>query len=278
MLRHIELIAAGQRWRADLSRPSSIAIALDFAGPQPSFYDAPPARAVPLEAGGFIGDVGAGGSCQCSTYSLTPHCNGTHTESVGHVVQEAVSIHAVATQTLCIARVISVEPVTATPGDVTSHPTTQPGDRVITAAQLEKAVTDLQAADCEALIVRTLPNTQDKQSRHYDLSAGMPPYFSADAMRWIVVRGYSHLLVDLPSVDRAVDEGRLDCHRIFWGLAQGSITLAEARRPHATITELAFIANSIPDGLYLLNLQLAPFASDASPSRPILYPLEALES
>ena len=44
-LRHIEFVAGGQRWRADLSRPLHLAIALDFDGAQPSFYDAPPATA-----------------------------------------------------------------------------------------------------------------------------------------------------------------------------------------------------------------------------------------
>ena len=38
-----------------------------------------------------------------------------------------------------------------------------------------------------------------------------------------------------------------------------------------TITELAYISNDIKDGSYLLNLQIAPFENDASPSRPILF-------
>ncbi len=34
---------------------------------------------------------------------------------------------------------------------------------------------------------------------------------------------------------------------------------------------MIFAADSVEDGNYLLNLQIAPFTSDASPSRPILF-------
>jgi arylformamidase len=277
-LQYLEFTAGGQRWRADLGQAAGIAIALDFSGQQPSFFNAPPATAEPLRAGAFTGDIAAGGSCRCATHTLTPHCNGTHTESVGHVVQEPVSIHAIAPDALLIARVISVAPVTADPDLAISYPAAQAGDRMITAAQLAKAASGTRAAECTALVVRTLPNTRDKQTRRYEPVVQMPPYFSLDAMQWIVAQGYSHLVVDLPSVDRAADDGRLSCHRIFWGLPQGSVALADARRANATITELAFIADEIADGLYLLNLQLAAFVSDASPSRPILYPLKAVGS
>jgi hypothetical protein len=40
-----------------------------------------------------------------------------------------------------------------------------------------------------------------------------------------------------------------------------------------TITEMIYVRDEVADGLYLLNLQIAPFVSDAAPSRPLLYPL-----
>ena len=43
-------------------------------------------------------------------------------------------------------------------------------------------------------------------------------------------------------------------------------------RRDATITELCWIAPTIKDGWYLLDLQLPAFMSDAAPSRPLLYP------
>lgn len=38
-----------------------------------------------------------------------------------------------------------------------------------------------------------------------------------------------------------------------------------------TITELAYIPNHVFDGWYFLNLQIAPFDNDATPSNPVLY-------
>ena len=44
----------------------------------------------------------------------------------------------------------------------------------------------------------------------------------------------------------------------------------------ATITEMIFVQDAIEDGTYLLNLQIASFENDASPSKPILYAIENL--
>ena len=38
-----------------------------------------------------------------------------------------------------------------------------------------------------------------------------------------------------------------------------------------TITELIYVEDSIKDGTYILNLQVAPFENDAAPSRPVLF-------
>jgi len=38
----------------------------------------------------------------------------------------------------------------------------------------------------------------------------------------------------------------------------------------ATITEMVFVDDSIADGLYLLNLQVASLRNDAAPSRPVI--------
>ena len=85
--------------------------------------------------------------------------------------------------------------------------------------------------------------------------------------------GVQHLVLDVPSADRAQDDGRLTAHRVFFGLPPGARRASESSRPRATITELAFIAPTIRDGWYLLDLQIPPFLSDAAPSRPLLYPV-----
>jgi hypothetical protein len=40
---------------------------------------------------------------------------------------------------------------------------------------------------------------------------------------------------------------------------------------NSTITEMIFVADEVEDGTYLLNLQIASFENDASPSKPILF-------
>ena len=86
--------------------------------------------------------------------------------------------------------------------------------------------------------------------------------------------GVAHLLVDMPSIDRIFDEGKLSNHRIFWNVAQNSFEISEESFVNKTITELIFVPEEIADGRYLLNLQIAPFAADASPSRPILFAIK----
>ena len=44
----------------------------------------------------------------------------------------------------------------------------------------------------------------------------------------------------------------------------------------ALVTELAYVPDSVADGLYLLDLQVPAFGADAAPSRPVLYPLRPL--
>ena len=75
------------------------------------------------------------------------------------------------------------------------------------------------------------------------------------------------MLCDIPSVDREDDGGKLLAHKAFFGVP-------ESPRWDATITELIYVDNSIEDGLYMLDIQIASFQSDASPSRPLLYRLK----
>ena len=74
----------------------------------------------------------------------------------------------------------------------------------------------------------------------------------------------------MPSVDKEQDEGKLLAHKAFWNVTNVT-TLNNDARLNCTITELIFVANEVEDGNYLLNLQIASFENDASPSKPILY-------
>ncbi len=266
---------AGARYRVDPARAFDLSIPLHFGGAQPNLFGAPKAAGHPLAVGSFFGDTRRGGSCNCEEHHLVPHCNGTHTECVGHVTTERVSVCDVATEALMMAALISVAPTEAAPDGETSDPSPRRGDRLITRGAIEVGLEGIDFPRPAALVVRTLPNAPGKRARAYG-EASPPPFFSAEAMRDLVQRGVRHLLTDVPSVDRIRDEGHLTGHRIFWGLPPGARDLARATRPAATITEMVFVPEAARDGRYLLNLQLAPFASDAAPSRPLLYTLEPL--
>ncbi|MGH8310510.1 MAG: cyclase family protein [Steroidobacteraceae bacterium] len=273
-MKYVTLERGDSRVRADLSRPIDISIPLDFAGPQPSHFGAPAATANAMRSGDFVGDVRLGGSCNCEEYRLTAHCNGTHTEGVGHVTRERVSIHLLANGGPEIALLLSVDPVPAGETNETAEPTPKRGDQLVTARAIAAAWERWRAPTPAALVLRTLPNDFTKRSRVYG-AAEPPPYLSRAAVELIVAQGIEHLLLDLPSLDRSHDEGLMSGHRLFWGLPPGSHSVAQARRPRATVTEMVFVPDDVADGFYLLDLQLAPFVADATPSRPLLFPVVA---
>jgi kynurenine formamidase len=272
VLAEVYIEFASRKWRAQLGQARDLSLPLSFDAQQPKFFGAPLAHAKALSAGSFIGDVRLGGSCNCETYTLTPHCNGTHTECVGHITQDRFSVRDAAVEALLPAHLVTVTPIDAGQTTESSLPPPQAADRLITRDGLLHAMGSRSFHGCSALIVRTLPNGIDKRTRDYD--SGEPPaYFTLEAVRWLVAIGVRHLVVDLPSIDRAQDAGKLAAHRLFWGVeADSSVPNASSRR-QATITELAYIEESILDGVYLLNLQVAPFAADVAPSRPVIYPL-----
>ena len=252
----------GLIYQIDLSDPIDISIPLVFDGPQPNAFGVELAVSKACEYGSLIGDTRRGGSVNFEQYTLIPHCNGTHTECVGHITNERISVRDCLKDVWIPSVLISVEP----------EPSND--DLVITESRIREALADSAAtatAD-RALIIRTLPNGGEKLSNIYDAEQ-IPAHFTQDAMQSIVERGFKHLLVDLPSIDRLFDEGKLLNHRIFWHVEAGAFETSPETRVNSTITELIFVPNEIPDGEYLLNLQIAPFASDAAPSRPILLKL-----
>jgi arylformamidase len=266
-------IAVGDReFSVDLSRPAAdLAVPLEFAGPQPRHFGAPRASARAFEAPGFNGSVERGASCNCELISLIPHCNGTHTECAGHLTRQRLDAWRAAPMGLAPAVLLSVSAERAAASGEDTRPPPEAADLLVTRRALERAWPRAVPFTAEALIIRTLPNTPDKRARDY--TAQTPPYLSQQAAQWLVDRGVRHLVVDLPSIDRVHDEGRLTAHRIFFGLPAGSAELAAAARADATVTELAFIPEAARDGAYLLQLQLPALGGDAVPSRPLLYAL-----
>ena len=265
------IAVGGRELSIDVSRPVMLAVALDFGGPQPRHFGAPRASSRPFEAAGFKGSVERGASCNCELITLIPHCNGTHTECVGHLTRERLDAWRVVPAGFLPALLLSVTAEAAGAAGEGSEPAPHSNDRLITRRALERGWPASAPFEAQALLIRTLPNTADKRARDY--SSATPPYLSQEAVRLLVSRGIQHLIVDVPSIDRAHDEGRLTAHRIFFGLPPGSVQLGAATRPGATITELAYMPDELADGPYLLELQVPALGGDAVPSRPLLYRL-----
>ena len=238
----------GKIYKADLSLPIDISIPLRAGEKNVNAWNASPVKIEPVRAGDWVGEVSLGGSVNFRNIAFNPHGNGTHTECVGHISKENYSINQILKKFFFIAEVISILP------DELPN-----GDYVITAEHIQNCLGDKHP---EALVIRTISNPSSKIDMQY--SGTNPPYLTEDAMRLIVELGIEHFLIDLPSVDREKDEGKLTAHHIFWDYPNNP-------QLHKTITELIYVPNDVLDGNYLLNLQIASFENDATPSKPVLY-------
>ncbi len=234
----------------DLSKPLDISLPLQASDKNPIawYLDAP--KIVPVSSGDWVAKVSEGASVNFNTIRFNPHAHGTHTECVGHITKEFYSVNALLKTFFFTAQIISVIPIQ------------QGDDYVITQNQLEKA---LQASNTEAVVIRTLPNLDLKKHKNYNHTNWA--YLDEEAALFLQKKGVYHLLIDTPSIDKEKDDGKLVAHKAFWDYPKNP-------RLKATITEFVFVPDTIKDGRYLLNLMIAPFCNDASPSKPVLYTIK----
>lgn len=252
-LRLRNMIATINKIQIDLSKPIDISIPLSNTDQNPIAWYIEKPEIEPVKFGDWIGKVSEGSSTNFNNIFFNPHGHGTHTECLGHITREFYSINQCLKQFFFTAELISI-----TPEKIND-------DLVITKNQIDKA---LNGRTPEAILIRTLPNSEQKKHKNY--SKTNPPYLSEEAAIFIREIGIQHLLIDLPSVDREEDEGKLLAHKAFWNVKNVN-NLNDDARLNCTITEMIFVENEIQDGSYILNLQIASFENDASPSKPILY-------
>lgn len=241
----------------DLSKPLDISIPLTNTDANPIAWYIEKPEIEPVKFGDWIGKVSEGSSTNFNNIFFNPHGHGTHTECLGHITREFYSINQCLKQFFFTAELISVEPMKMNDDLVISK------ESISTALDVTKNI--------EALIIRTLPNTENKKHKNY--SKTNPPYLAEAAAIFIREIGIKHLLIDLPSVDREEDEGKLLAHKAFWNVKDVNNLNTDARLD-CTITEMIFVDDTIQDGSYVLNLQMASFENDASPSKPILFKIE----
>ena len=238
-------------YQIDLSKPLDISVPISGNGDNLRAWGLDQPEIAPHRSLGFSGSVAKGAAVNFNNIRFNPHGHGTHTECLGHITAEAESVNRSMDKYFFLAEVITIAPEK------------YQDDFVISRKQLQYALGNKKR---EALIIRTLPNLAEK--KHLVYSGTNPAYLLSEAAAFLADRKVDHLLIDLPSVDKEKDNGALLAHKAFWDL-EGE------RREGATITELIYVDNQIEDGTYMLNIQLAPFENDASPSRPVLYELIA---
>lgn len=257
-------------------RGVDLSIPLRFDGPQPNLYGVPAASRSVLVTEGFTGSVAEGGSCNVDALRLIPHCNGTHTECVGHITRERITLTECWQPRLLRALVVSIR---------------AGYDLTVSAAMVAAAAGPWLGGDSipEALIVRAFPKGADPFTT-YGASEPVPgtslppqpiPYLLPEATAWMRARGILHLLTDLPSLD-PLDSAELLAHRAFWGMEPGSVDLpppfptpGQPGQPDPrtqTVTEFIHVPGNLPDGPGILELHVAPFDLDAAPSRPVFHP------
>ena len=243
-----------KNFEIDFSKPLDISIPLTNSDQNPIAWYLEKPVIEPVKSGDWIGKVSEGSSStNFNNIQFNPHGHGTHTECLGHITKDFYSIND------------SLKTFFFTAELITLRPYEQGEDRVITKIQIMAA---LEGKTPEALVIRTLANDLEKLSRKY--SNTNPPYLDEAAAIYIRESGIKHLLIDLPSVDKEHDEGKLLAHKAFWNVTNVGNLNADARLD-ATITEMIFVSDEIPDGSYFLNLQIVSFENDASPSKPVLY-------
>ena len=253
------MLATINNFQIDLSKPIDISIPLTNTDENPIAWYIEKPVIEPVVFGDWTGKVSEGkSSTNFNNIFFNPHGHGTHTECLGHITHNFYSINQSLKQFFFFAKLITIEPEKI--GD----------DFVITKEQVQKELSSATSRNLinEALIIRTLPNKNEKKSRKY--SNTNPPYLSEEAAVFIRESKIQHLLIDLPSVDKEHDEGKLLAHKAFWNV-KDTVHLNDDARREATITELIFVSEEIEDGNYILNLQIASFENDASPSKPVLY-------
>jgi arylformamidase len=240
-------------YEADLSKPLDISIALAHKK-SPIAFGAPKYESTPFQEGDFIGSLESGAPVNFYNIKINPHGNCTHTESVRHIDARGDSIIDTLSQQHYITSLITITP------ELMAN-----GDKVVTKKCIDIAA--IKEDKLEALVIRTKPNRASKKTTNY--TGTNPVYYSVELLQLIAKTSVKHLLIDVPSVDREVDGGKLAGHKAYWNTKKN---IAKDK----TITELIYVDNKIKDGLYLLNLQILPLILDVSPSRPVLYALKEI--
>ena len=240
----------GQKLLSRLEDAIDLSLPVDPVGGLPRAWYQGPATENAVRNGDWIGSVEEGGTVNFFDQQFNPHAHCTHTETLGHIHGSKRPLSAGYPDAHVFSVLVTLEPE----------------NNALTLEGFTRALRSVIQEDQPfpvAVVIRT--HTGAREGLLKDWSNTNPPHLEKALVDALVEHGAKHLLVDLPSVDPEVDGGALVAHHAFFGLP-------DSPRVDATITELIAVPPSARDGIYLLNLQVAPWVNDAAPSRPLLFP------
>jgi arylformamidase len=135
--------------KIDLSKPLDISMPLRASNKNANawYIDAP--KIEPVKVDQWIASVKEGAAINFNNILFNPHAHGTHTECVGHITEKFYSINKCLKQFMFTAEVITVAPEQV--GE----------DKVISKKQIQFL---LKRISPQALVIRTMPNTKEKQT------------------------------------------------------------------------------------------------------------------
>jgi len=184
-----------KKYKINLSKPLDISIPLKASKQNVNAWYLNEPIIEPVKVKNWIASVKEGASVNFNNIEFNPHAHGTHTECVGHITEEFYSINKSLKQFFFLAEVITVAPEKLN------------DDFVISKKQLQFVLGNKKR---DAVIIRTIPNTNEKLSKQY--SNTNPPFLLEEAAIYLREKDVKHLLIDLPSVDKEKDEGKLLAH------------------------------------------------------------------
>lgn len=246
----IEIQHLDSSYEVNLEEPIDVSLALENNASLGAWYLDPP-KIEAVRSPEFIGEVSEGSPVNFRNIHFNPHAHTTHTESLAHISTENTPVNVIFSKFHFVALLVSLTPKMDAQGNHVIFGSTEDLKRI-------------QDSGAEALLIRTLPNENDKKSKNY--SHANPPYLDLEFVKSIRDLGIEHLLIDLPSIDAEEDDGLLLGHHAFWGFP-------DKLRFQASISEFIFVPTEVGDGLYWMNLIPANIKNDAAISRPILYRL-----
>src|SRR6478752_1395372 len=108
---------AGKEYRVEFFKPIDLSMPLTTDPAATKAWYVEPMKLEPVRMGDWVGDVNQGGSVNFRNISFNPHGNGTHTECIGHISKEFITINQCLKQFMFLAELITVLPVMLDNGD-----------------------------------------------------------------------------------------------------------------------------------------------------------------